>query len=175
MPEGNEDEGENDDDDDDTVRTTTSVASSGADLETALRECIEGAGEGDDDGDDDNNDAEDSDTEENKAEVKRGLGLLEALSFSLTGNRAQSTEGDDPNGQPSWEAIEEEQRKGAGVATETTGLLEGEGHKSDSSSCDGEEDSEHDEGHIPRTKNEEVLSPSIFTTIAEIGREHHYK
>ena len=179
VPEGDEDEGENDDDDD-TVLTAASKDSTGADLETALRECIAEVDANTIDGAQNDNESVNNSERSNSAELKRGLGLLEALSFSLTGNRSQSTGADTLNGQASIERGEEEfaGKQDSPVATENTGLLAGD--KSESSSSGEEEDTEHDDADayedIPgRTKNEEVLAPSIFTTMAQIGNDPNYK
>ena len=176
MPEGDED-GDNENDDDDTVMTTTSKESNGADLESALRECIAGV-----DGmssDDLQNETESAKSSErnNSDEVKRGLGLLEALSFSLTSSRSQ-TRGSAPlNGQGHATRGEEEfvQREESAITTEKTRLLAGD--RSESSSSGEDEDTEEDETdcRVPRTKNEEVLAPSIFTTMADIGRDPKYR
>lgn len=179
VPEGDEDEGENDDDDD-TVLTTTSRDSTGADLETALRECIAEVVANDVDCVQNDNASDNNSERSNSAELNRGLGLLEALSFSLTGNRSQSAVAGTLDGQASMESGEEEfdRRKDSAVATESTGLLAGD--KSESSSSGEEEDTEDDDADayekLPgRTKNEEVLAPSIFTTMAQIGSDPKYK
>jgi len=158
VPEGNEEV----DDDDGTVNTTTSASSAGeGDLEAKLRNVIETcekATNGLIGGESDDSVGGGTNSQRDDEEIKRGLGVLDAMSFSFFGGRRHSQE------------VDEEAARDQAETTETTGLLSGTNSrraKNDSSSSEEEdwEETNSDDDEVPRTKNEEVLSPSIFTSL----------
>ena len=126
------------------MNTTTSVASSTAEVEAALREQLSGG--------DDNDEEED----ENITDAKKRLSLLARLSF-LEDVDSDGPLLDSPSGQGVPDDETDERKMPAAEATETQSLL-AENQHTDESSSDEEEG-------IPPTKNQEILQPSIFTAM----------
>jgi hypothetical protein len=92
-------------------------------------------------------DEDDDDDDEKVASAKQRLEFLGNLSSLDRGESADSVEGT--------------QQVAAQTPTETTGLLAAA--KTDDSSSDD------DDERVPPTKNEEVLKPSIFTHLGDLG------
>lgn len=149
VPEGDE-ESSAEDDETDKSSTVSSITGNGDDIERAIEEKIRSVEDG-------------ADEDEELAQAKKRLAYMTALpsmddSIATGGDAHQKSSGEDDD--RDWKTIPSE-------PNETTSLLTND-HQAD----DDEEASSSDSEHmVPPTKNEEVLKPSIFTTLGgALGR-----